>query len=295
MIMPGPTIASLTVSSLKCPITLGGDFGILPLSPDAGVAISANSVKTKFYALLVPMAGEAEIVMDGTPHEIRRGRVFFINYNQVIHISAADSFVGKLITFTRSFYNLIYTGNRKIKNDTAFTGLPAFAAFRRAELTEFLVTVSDISAEGSKQQTLSRETVCLLLKVLMLKYIRASGGDNYIGFKTNRTTAYVEAFETLVNQNFRQLKRTSDYAEKLNITPNYLNSIVKDRMDLTAERYIQNRVILEAERLLLNTNLSVTEISYDLGFSDKSHFGKYFRKTTGESPNRFRRKFVTEQ
>ncbi|QMS98889.1 AraC family transcriptional regulator [Marnyiella aurantia] len=46
---------------------------------------------------------------------------------------------------------------------------------------------------------------------------------------------------------------------------------------------------------MLNTNLSVTEIAFDLGFTDKSHFGKYFRKTTGESPNRFRQKFVSEQ
>src|SRR5690606_39455285 len=68
-----------------------------------------------------------------------------------------------------------YTGNHRIKNDTAFSGLPSVAKFRRQEFTEFLGTVTDIIAEGSRQQALAREVVCLLLKVMMLKYIRASG------------------------------------------------------------------------------------------------------------------------
>ncbi len=293
--MPESTIIALNISTLKCPVSFGGDFGILPLDAAPAPDVLSTSVKTKFYALLIPLAGTGELILDGNILEMRRGRVFFINYSQVLRFLPAASFTGKLIVFTRSFYNLIYTGNRKIKNDTAFSGLPAFADFRRGDFADFLATVSDITTEASKQQALNRETVCLLLKVTMLKFIRASGGDNYIGFKTNRTLAYVEAFETLVNHNFRQLKRTSEYAEKLNITPNYLNSIVKDRLDLTAEQYIRNRVILEAERLLLNTSLSVTEISFDLGFSDKSHFGKYFRKATGHSPNRFRHKFVNGQ
>lgn len=293
--MPESTIIALNISTLKCPVSFGSDFGILPLAAAPVPDVLSTSVKTKFYALLIPLAGTGELILDGDTLKIRRGRVFFINYSQVFRFAPAASFTGKLIVFTRSFYNLIYTGNRRIKNDTAFSGLPAFTDFRRGDFADFLATVSDITTEASKQQALNRETVCLLLKVTMLKFIRASGGDNYIGFKTNRTLAYVEAFETLVNHNFRQLKRTSEYAEKLNITPNYLNSIVKDRLDLTAEQYIRNRVILEAERLLLNTSLSVTEISFDLGFSDKSHFGKYFRKATGHSPNRFRHKFVNGQ
>ena len=289
------TIRTINISSLRCPVNISGDFGILPLSGEKAPEILAVSFKTKFFALLITTAGKAEVTLDATCHPVSRGNVVFINYNQVGRLEMESTFSARMIVFTRSFYNLIYTGNHRIKNDTAFSGLPCVAKFRRQQFTEFLGTVTDIIAEGSRQQALAREVVCLLLKVMMLKYIRASGGENYIGFKTNRTLAYVESFETLVNQNFRQLKRTSEYAGKLNITPNYLNSIVKERMDLTAEQYIRNRVILEAERLLLNTNLSVTEIAFDLGFTDKSHFGKYFRKTTGESPNRFRQKFVSEQ
>lgn len=111
-----------------------------------------------------------------------------------------------------------------------------------------------------------------------------------IDFRTDRRSSYIEDFRKLVEIHFKELKRTSDYAKKLTITANYLNALVKEKLDISAENFIQNRVILEAERLLLNTDLSVTEISFELGFSDKSHFGKYFKKLKQESPNQFRKK-----
>ena len=142
-----------------------------------------------------------------------------------------------------------------------------------------------------KQTILSKEIICLLLKASMLKYIRKTDHTEYIDFKTNRKSLYIEDFRNLVEIHFKELKRTSDYSQKLTISANYLNALIKEKLDLSAENYIQNRVILEAERLLLNTHLSVTEISFELGFSDKSHFGKYFKKVTNESPNQFRKKF----
>lgn len=74
----------------------------------------------------------------------------------------------------------------------------------------------------------------------------------------------------------------------LNITANYLNAVVKEHSGYTAGRVIRNRVILEAERLLMHTAMSVTEISYELGFQDNSHFGKYFKAAEGNSPQRYR-------
>jgi YesN/AraC family two-component response regulator len=226
---------------------------------------------------------------------MKTGRIFYINYNQIFRFSELRDFSAQVVLFTRSFYNMIYTGNMKIKNDTAFADLPAFADFSKPEFAELMLSITDIQKEFSKNTILNKEIICLLLKVSMLKYIRKTGGENYIDFKTNKKISYVEDFKNLVNVHFKELKRTSDYAGKLSITANYLNAVVKEKLDISAENYIQNRVILEAERLLLNTDMSVTEISYELGFSDKSHFGKYFKKTTAETPNNFRKKFVVAQ
>jgi len=103
-----------------------------------------------------------------------------------------------------------------------------------------------------------------------------------------RSVDHKKKFNDLVNLHYKELKTTSKYAEKLNINPSYLNTLVKEILDITAGQVIKNRIILKAERLLLHSSLSITEVSYKLGFNDNSHFGKYFKSVKGVSPNNFR-------
>lgn len=289
--MSSAHIKAITINSLKRPFSLDGEFVVLTVSDLLDLFSFRNSFKTKFYTLLLVDSGSGKVQIDHEIHELKRGRVFFIDYNQVFRFLEIDNFSGEAVLFTKSFYNLIYTGNRKIKSDTAFSHLPSFIDFTKSDIASFRSGIVDIKKEFKTSSHLNKEIICLLLKVSMLKYIRKTDNPEYIDFKTNRKNSYIEEFKNLVEINFKELKRTSDYSKKLAISANYLNSLIKEKLDISAETYIQNRVILEAERLLLNTDLSVTEISFELGFSDKSHFGKYFKKISEESPNNFRKKF----
>ena len=283
-------INSITIDSLKSSFTFDGAFLVLPFADLISIFSYQNSFKTKFYTLLLVEAGSGSLSIDQEISELKKDRVFFVNYNQILRFSEVENFKGEAIVFTNSFYNLIYTGNRKIKNDTAFSDLPSSIDFSKNEFVNFKTIVAEVKREFSSPVILSKEIMCLLLKTLMLKYIRKTDDPKNIDFRTDRRSSYIEDFRKLVEIHFKELKRTSDYAKKLTITANYLNALVKEKLDISAENFIQNRVILEAERLLLNTDLSVTEISFELGFSDKSHFGKYFKKLKQESPNQFRKK-----
>lgn len=289
--MKNHLLNKVTINSLKYPFSFEGEFVILKQS-DLNLIFSAeNSFKTKFYTLLMAEEGSGLVAIDSQSFEIKKNAVFFVDYNQIFRFSEMKDFKGEVLLFTKSFYNLIYTGNRKIKNDTAFSGLASLQNFSAKDFASFKSGVQDIKKEFTNPTLLSKEIICLLLKTLILKLIRKSDDPNYMEFKTDRKNSYLESFKNLVEKNFKEWKRTSDYAKELSITANYLNSLVKEKLDISAENFIQNRVILEAERLLLNTNLSVTEISFELGFSDKSHFGKYFKRIMEESPNQFRKKF----
>ena len=289
--MKNHLLNKVTINSLKYPFSFEGEFVILKQS-DLNLIFSAeNSFKTKFYTLLMAEEGSGLVTIDSQSFEIKKNAVFFVDYNQIFRFSEMKDFKGEVLLFTKSFYNLIYTGNRKIKNDTAFSGLASLQNFSAKDFASFKSGVQDIKKEFTNPTLLSKEIICLLLKTLMLKLIRKGDDPNYMEFKTDRKNSYLESFKNLVEKNFKEWKRTNDYAKELTITANYLNSLVKEKLDISAENFIQNRVILEAERLLLNTNLSVTEISFELGFSDKSHFGKYFKRIMEESPNQFRKKF----
>ena len=267
--MASSLIKTMTINSLKRPFSFEGEFVFSPLSTLADLINRQDFFKTKFYTLLIIEGGSGNLMIDHEVHQLKKGRVFFVNYNQVFRFTDVENLTGEAVLFTRSFYNLIYTGNRKIKDDTAFSQLPTLTDFAKNELTNFRTGITDIKKEFSDPKVLSKEIICLLLKASMLKYIRKTDNADFINFKTSRKSTYIEQFKSLVETHFKELKRTSDYSEKLTISANYLNALIKEKLDISAENVIQNRVILEAERLLLNTDLSVTEISFELGFSDK--------------------------
>ena len=94
--------------------------------------------------------------------------------------------------------------------------------------------------------------------------------------------------EFLYNQ-IKQTRSTSDFAAKLNISPNHLNKCVKQTTGKTAKELINEALILEAKNLLYETDLPVSEVAFELGIEDAAYFSRLFRQFTGSSPQQFRR------
>lgn len=95
-------------------------------------------------------------------------------------------------------------------------------------------------------------------------------------------------FLSLIDLHFKEEKSVAFYADKLNITANYLNILCKRQFNTPATQLIQNRVTLEAKRLLHASEKSVKEIAFELGFYDLAYFSRFFKAQTGTSPRQFR-------
>ena len=80
----------------------------------------------------------------------------------------------------------------------------------------------------------------------------------------------------------------SFFAERLNLTRNYLSGRVKEYTGRTAMEWIEDSVILEAKTMLKHTDLSIQEIAYKLNFPTQTFFGKYFKRITGMSPKQYK-------
>src|SRR5690606_20297574 len=78
------------------------------------------------------------------------------------------------------------------------------------------------------------------------------------------------------------------FAEKLNMSPNYLSDLLKTVTGKTAQTHIQESVIERAKQLLSTTNLSIKEIAYDLGFEHPQSFSTMFKKKTQQTPIQYR-------
>ena len=77
-------------------------------------------------------------------------------------------------------------------------------------------------------------------------------------------------------------------ADQLHLSANYFGDLVKKETGKSAQEYIQLTIIDRAKELLLNSNRSVSEIAYMLGFKYPHHLSRLFKKVTGVSPNEYR-------
>jgi len=128
----------------------------------------------------------------------------------------------------------------------------------------------------------------LMLQVFIL--INRINTDNKETQQPLYNYTLLKTFQKLIEKNFVTLKLPKDYAELLYITPNHLNALCNDLLGISAGEVIRNRILLEAKRLLINLNLTISEISYQLNFNDNSYFTKFFKKYTGLTPEEFRKR-----
>lgn len=107
---------------------------------------------------------------------------------------------------------------------------------------------------------------------------------------SSRFDVITKAFKSSLEKNFMNIKSPTAYAEALNISTPYLNECVKTITGYPVSNHIQQRVILEAKRLLYHSDKSVKEIAGELGYDDYSYFTRLFVKVTGMTPLAFRNK-----
>ena len=114
--------------------------------------------------------------------------------------------------------------------------------------------------------------------------LRVTSGSN------NHYMSIVSRFKRLVSQHLETFHRVSDYAQLMHISPKYLNNVVKEVMGVTAKYVISEQLLIRSCRDLKFSNLSIKEISIQLGFSEPEHFSNFFKKNMGCSPLAYRQK-----
>ncbi len=108
--------------------------------------------------------------------------------------------------------------------------------------------------------------------------------------KLSRFEIVTKAFRETLERNYTTTKSPGDYAQKLNVSTPYLNECVKNATGFPVSHHIQQRVILEAKRLLFHSDKSVKEIAAALGYDDYPYFSRLFTKITGMTALAFRNK-----
>ncbi|MCR8561675.1 AraC family transcriptional regulator [Mucilaginibacter sp. BJC16-A38] len=248
-----------------------------------------------FYHVVFFTDGAGSHTIDFENFPVRPNQIYFMIPGQV-HSWSFEGFVdGYIINFSNSFFQSFLLNAGYCDDFSFFSGDVSDAVIDLPEgLHQKIKSLfEDIIKEWETPQVQNADMLRLLMLQLFISVNRFSaGGSNKTPASYNQTL--LKNFQKLIEIHYKSLKLPKDYATLLYITPNHLNALCKDLLGMQAGEVIRNRSILEAKRLLTNPQLTITEIAYELNFSDNSYFTKFFKKTEGVTPEEFRKNILNQ-
>ena len=144
----------------------------------------------------------------------------------------------------------------------------------------------------SSIDTYSQDVMISQIELLM-NYSNRFYNRQFITRK-HANTDLLTKLESVLESHFEEnleLPTVKNIAKKLNISPNYLSDMLKSFTGQSAQQHIHNKLIEKAKETLTSTNLSVSEIAYQLGFEYPQSFNKLFKNKTNFSPLEYRNSF----
>lgn len=244
-----------------------------------------------FYQIIWFTSGKGKHHVDFNTYDVEDNTIFFVSKGQ-IHCFDNNEYEGCIIHFNESFIaddrNYI---NIFLKHNIfhSFEKEPLFR-IKQQDSKELLNIVTQMQSEmWTPNQFAHSEYLKVLLNLFLIIVQRFGIRKDCNGLTLNNAshTLFVN-FRQLLEANYRNIHTVTDYAGKLNVSTKTLTNCVKDISHQTPLGIINDRLILEAKRLLAYSDKTVNQISFELGFDDPSYFVKFFKRLTKLSPGEFR-------
>jgi AraC-like DNA-binding protein len=156
------------------------------------------------------------------------------------------------------------------------------------EMEEVMFVFNTIKRKIEENNTLFlKELIQTYIRILFYLFVEILLKTKEPSVMTRKEEIF-EKFISLLGQHFRKEQNVGWYAEKNFITPKYLSKLIFEVSGKHAGEWIKDYIILEAQALLNSSSLTVLQISDELGFSNQSHFGSYFKRYVGVSPSGYK-------
>ncbi|WP_312172290.1 helix-turn-helix domain-containing protein [Chryseobacterium sp.] len=100
---------------------------------------------------------------------------------------------------------------------------------------------------------------------------------------------YTNRFKVLLQRDYKEFKKVSHYANELNISSRKLTEMTEYILGKTAKQIIIEKIVDESKKLLQYSDYTISQISYELGFTNEGNYTNFLKKHTGKSPSMIRR------
>lgn len=249
-----------------------------------------------FFQIIWFKKGTGKHYVDFKAYDIFNDAIFFIAKNQVHYFDDEIDYEGVLIHFSELFIGKTESDTEFLVKSNLFNNPYQFPSCCIGNGIAGILEnyVQQMQKELENPENFGREE--LLRSYLKAFLIQVQRRKNQLDQKNGNLPFMLDVKReqlirliNLVDEHFTKGLSLAEYAGLMHISPRTLSDLTAQTLNKTPLMVIQERVILEAQRLLVHSNLNVNQIGFRLGFDDPSYFVKYFKKHTKISPSEFRK------
>ena len=258
-------------------------------------AIQENSVEVvnrtppdQFYHIYL-FKGSGSVNVDLVDYDFSGNIVLFTTPYQSIRFEMSEQIGMRTLLFHGDFYCIEYHKKEVACNGLLFNNIYAqpFIQLNDEEYHEMHVLFDKLAAELSFEDTYSQAVVRAYLQLMLALSSKVKIGS-VTSYEDEFSNHPISQFKLLLEQHFKRERAPAFYADQLGIAPNTFSKKCKEHYLRSPSQLIQDRVILEAKKLIHLTYKSMKVIAAELNFDDENYFSRYFKKHTGVTPTTFR-------
>jgi len=246
--------------------------------------------RVEFY-LIVLDTGESNFhTIDFTDYEVQKGTILTVRKDQVQKFHSSKYRTGYLLLFTDNFLMSYLEELENIKTLQLFNELLSAPKIQLSErdYNEIILLIQRIENEYlNHKDSHSLEIIRSELHILITKLFRIKSKTDPV-FITKKYLQEFVLLQNLVEKRIFEIKKVADYAKMMGLSTKTLNTITKSILNKTAKEFIDEILIKQIKRLLINTPYSIKEVAYTAGFEETTNFYKYFKKHLNLTPEQFR-------
>lgn len=238
---------------------------------------AVHTHRHSFYSVLIVREGGGTHLVDFEAYDIRPRRVFFVRPGQV-HLMQGVGVTYSAVQFSEEF---ILSALGKMEP----MDIPVFIDMKEEE-TARVSRIFDLLKDEYRDDLADKKIILAQEIRLLLSELQRIGNSNS---PEHQLPEKMQRFKALIEKECGTIRTVAEYADRLCITPNYLNVLSQRYLGASALSLINARLALEAKRRLLLSEDDISTIARSLGFYEFSNFTKFFKRHTDFTPQDFRR------
>lgn len=285
--------------TLNLPTGSEMDFSILSVPEiHPHIPFQSSRLRADYFSFVLTKDGSGVYKLDEVEFPFGSRSIYFTNPGHLKSYKLDESKEGYIIMLTETFLKEYVQAD--VYGEFSFLLAEVVAPRRLSEekFGELEILYRQIRNEFNRASPYRNRIIGNLVTVLLMKLKEGFWMDYSPINEGNRNSQIVRSFKQFLDREFKKILsdgqarrrlRVKDFANALNLHPNYLSSVISTKTGKTINEWLANRTVLAAKSLLRNPAMSAKEVAYKLGFSEPTHFNRFFKQHTKTTPSQFRK------